>query len=79
MFSTIENKTINTFPYSGELRFRTMRTYIFTEHERRIILRFLAGEKVDRLDIGRIKSRVRKFRATLESDIVLFQKMAENV
>jgi hypothetical protein len=56
-----------------------MRTYIFTEHERRILLRFLAGEKIDRLDIGRIKSRIRKFRATIESDIALFQKMVENV
>jgi hypothetical protein len=56
-----------------------MRSYIFTEYERRVIRAFLSGKKVDRLDIGRIKHRARKFRDVLETDFALFKELAETL
>jgi len=56
-----------------------LRSYIFTDRERQIIQAFLAGERVDRLDIGRIKHRARLFRKTLTSDIDLFLKLLDRI
>jgi uncharacterized membrane protein len=48
-----------------------MRTYIFTNRERRIIQAFLNGEKVDSMDMARIRYMVRTFK-TLASDVQLY-------
>jgi len=57
-----------------------LRSYIFTDRERRIVKAFLAGEKVDRLDIGRIMHRVRSFKG-LPGDVDLYlalRRLAES-
>lgn len=48
-----------------------MRSYIFTERERRIVKAFLAGEKVSRLEVAKIRHRVRKF-SVLAADANLY-------
>jgi hypothetical protein len=40
---------------------------------------FLAGKKVDRLDIGRTKHRARRFKKTLTSDIDFFLKLVNSL
>ena len=48
-----------------------MRSYIFTERERRIIEALLRGESVSRLDVAKIMFRLRRF-SQLTKDVELY-------
>jgi hypothetical protein len=51
-----------------------MRTYIFTEHERKLIERLLAGERDD--PVWKLTHRLRTFE-TLRSDVQLYLKASK--
>ena len=55
-------KLIYSFPYHWE----RMRTYIFTERERRILEAYLTEAKVDKIEVSKIMHRFRKSLSNLE-------------
>ncbi len=56
-----------------------MRTYIFTDRERRIIQRLLSGKiKMTDRDLSKIKSRMKLFER-LKNDIFLYLEMWDTV
>ena len=50
---------------------KTMRTYVFTDRERRILESHLSGGKVDKRELSKIMDKLRKRRALFE-DIYLY-------
>jgi hypothetical protein len=59
---------------------RVLRSYIFTERERKIITGMLIGEKVSRVDVAKIMFRFRRF-TNLAKDVELYlalRKFAES-
>ncbi|UCD39783.1 MAG: hypothetical protein JSV87_05070 [Candidatus Bathyarchaeota archaeon] len=57
-----------------------MRSYIFTDRERKIVTGLLIGEEVSRVDVAKIMFRYRRF-TTLASDVELYlalRKFAES-
>ncbi|NIU38463.1 hypothetical protein GWN65_00385 [Candidatus Bathyarchaeota archaeon] len=57
-----------------------MRSYIFTDRERKIVTGLLIGEGVSRVDVAKIMFRYRRF-TTLASDVELYlalRKFAES-
>jgi len=57
-----------------------MRSYIFTERERKILVGMLVGEKVSRVDVAKIMFRFRRF-TQLAKDVELYlalRKFAES-
>jgi hypothetical protein len=48
-----------------------MRSYIFTERERRIVEAMLRGETVSRLEVAKIRHRLRRF-TRLRNDVDLY-------
>lgn len=57
-----------------------MRSYIFTERERKILVGLLIGQKVSRVDVAKIMFRFRRF-AQLAKDVELYlalRKFAES-
>jgi len=55
-----------------------VRTYIFTERERRVIGGWLGGAEVSTTDVAKIKHRVKAFKE-LEADVDLYLKFRERV
>jgi len=51
-----------------------MRSYIFTDRERRIVEAMLKGETVSRLEVAKINHRVRRF-ARLRNDVDLYLRL----
>jgi hypothetical protein len=57
-----------------------LRSYIFTERERRIVEAMLKGESVSRLEVAKINHRIRRF-TRLRSDVDIYlalRKLAES-
>jgi len=57
-----------------------LRSYIFTERERKILVGLLVGEKVSRVDVAKIMFRFRRF-SQLAKDVELYlalRKFAES-
>ncbi|MFB0502001.1 MAG: hypothetical protein ACETVP_05965 [Candidatus Bathyarchaeia archaeon] len=57
-----------------------MRSYIFTERERKILVGLLVGQKVSRVDVAKIMFRFRRF-SQLAKDVELYlalRKFAES-
>ena len=48
-----------------------MRTYIFTNRERRILESYLIGASVDKVAVSKIMHRIRKYK-TLFDDVYLY-------
>ena len=55
-----------------------MRTYIFTERERRILEAHLAGGEVDSIEVSKIMHRIRKFK-TLFEDVYLYLRVRKTM
>ena len=56
-----------------------MRTYIFTDRERRIIQRFLSGRiRMTDIDLSKIRSRMKLFEK-LKNDIFLYLELWDTV
>jgi len=55
-----------------------MRTYIFTDRERRILEAFLTGKKVDKIKLSKIMYRVRKYK-TLFDDTYLYLRVRKTI
>lgn len=55
-----------------------MRTYIFTDRERRVIGEFLAGTRSRDIDVAKIWHRVKHFK-NLEKDVELYLKFKKRL
>jgi len=55
-----------------------MRTYIFTDRERRILEAHLAGADVDSIEVSKILHRIRKFNALFE-DVYLYLRVRKTM
>lgn len=53
-----------------------MRSYIFTERERKILVDLLIGQKVSRVDVAKIMFRFRRF-TQLAKDVELYLAVRE--
>jgi len=51
-----------------------LRSYIFTDRERRIVEALLRGERVSRVEVAKIKHRIRRF-TQLSSDVELYLRL----
>ena len=67
-------KLIYSFPYHWE----SMRTYIFTDRERRILEAYLTDAKVDKIEVSKIMHRVRKY-TTLFEDVYLYLRVRKTM
>lgn len=55
-----------------------MRTYIFTDRERRILEAYLINADVDKIAISKIMHRIRKYR-TLFDDVYLYLRVRKTM
>lgn len=55
-----------------------MRTYIFTNRERRILEAYLINTDVDKIAISKIMHRIRKYR-TLFDDVYLYLRVRKTM
>ncbi len=55
-----------------------MRTYIFTDRERRILEAYLTNADFDKIGISRIKNKIRKNRALFE-DVYLYLQVRKAI
>ena len=55
-----------------------MRTYIFTNRERRILEAYLTNADVDKIAVSKIMYRIRKYR-TLFEDVYLYLRVRKTV
>ena len=67
-------KLIYVFPYYWE----SMRTYIFTDRERRILEAYLTDAKVDKIEVSKIMHRFRKY-TTLFEDVYLYLRVRKTM
>jgi hypothetical protein len=67
-------KLVYSFPYHWE----SMRTYIFTERERRILEAYLTEAKVDKIEVSKIMHRFRKY-TTLFEDVYLYLRVRKTM
>jgi len=73
-FLTIGRKVIYGFLYNRE----AMRTYIFTDRERRILQAYVTIADVDRIEVSKIMHRIRKFQ-TLFDDVYLYLQVRKTM
>jgi len=55
-----------------------MRTYIFTDRERRILEAYLTNTDVDKIALSKIMHRIRKY-GTLFEDVYLYLRVRKTV
>jgi hypothetical protein len=55
-----------------------MRTYIFTDRERRILEAFVTGSNVDRTEVSNIMHKIRKHQALFE-DVYLYLRVRKTM
>ena len=55
-----------------------MRTYIFTERERRILEAYLTNINVNKIEVSKIMHRIRKYK-TLFEDVYLYLQVRKTI